>query len=158
MRQNLSIDRAGRAEIVLRQGLLGGFERLLDRRCSGSGLATPKLQQPLHEDLDLTLRKGADEPVDRPALEKGVDRRDGLDAHLPGQIRVLVDIDLDHANGAFGLAHSLLQKRAELLACAAQGARRAAAAARGGGAGPSPRCSRRRQRIGAGRNFDQGSR
>ncbi len=66
--------------------------------------------------LHLAFGNGALESVDRPAVAEGIDRRNRLDAHLRRQLFILVDVDLDHAHGAFGLAHGLFQRRAELLA------------------------------------------
>ncbi len=42
-----------------------------------------------------------------------------MNAHLLRDLGALVDIDLDHADGAIGLAHRFFQQRTELLAGAA---------------------------------------
>src|SRR6266851_2646841 len=53
---------------------------------------------------------------DGPAVLEGVDGGDRLDAHLLRDLGALVDVDLDHAHGAIGLAHRLFQQWPELLA------------------------------------------
>ena len=60
-------------------------------------------REALDERLDLALRQRADEAVDRLAVPEGVDRRDRLDAQLLRDLRVLVDVDLDHADLAVGV-------------------------------------------------------
>src|SRR6266851_4453417 len=111
--QDLAVDIGGAAGIAGGEGLLRHLERLLDRRGAGGAA------EALDELLDLALRQGADEAVDRPPVLEGIDGGDRLDAHLLRDLRALVDIDLDHAHGALGLAHRLLEQRPQLLARAA---------------------------------------
>src|SRR5690606_2498348 len=44
------------------------------------------------------------------------DRRDGLDAHLAGNGRMVIDIELDELHAALGLVDDTLQDRRKLLA------------------------------------------
>ena len=60
-------------------------------------------------------------PGHRLAADEGIDRRHRLDAQLLGQLRVLVDVDLDQPDLALGRAHQLLEHRRQLLARAAPG-------------------------------------
>src|SRR5207302_4746072 len=91
--------------------LFGHRQRLLDRR--GATLSTA---QTLHELLDLALGHSTDKAIDRPPVLEGVNRGDRLDAHLLRDFGVLVDIELDHSNGAVGGANGLFEDRPELLA------------------------------------------
>src|SRR3546814_40376 len=95
------------------------LEGLIDRaraEARGAGLA-----QALDESLDLAFGLRALEAVDRLALEEGIDRGNRLDPELPGELLVLVDIDLHHADGAGGGRHGAFQQGAELLAGPAPG-------------------------------------
>src|SRR5215831_9436330 len=90
--------------------LLGHRQRLLD----GRGTALPAAQA-LDELPDLAFGQGTDKTVDRPAVLEGVDCRNRLDTHLLSDFGVLVDIELDHPNGAIGGADGLFQDRSELF-------------------------------------------
>src|SRR6202035_3187358 len=85
--------------------------RLLDRR--GATLSTT---QALDELLDLALGQGPDKTVDRPAILEGINGRDRLDAHLLRDLRVFVDVELDHPDGAVCGADRLFEDRPKLLA------------------------------------------
>ena len=113
--QDLRIDARGAGVVARLQGLLRHRHRFLDRR----GAAALAAADPLDELLDLALRLRADKAVDRPAVLEGVNRRDRLDAHLLRDLRVFVDVELDHAHRAVGGAYRLFEDRAELLARAA---------------------------------------
>ena len=62
------------------------------------------------------LRQRPHEAVDRLAVDEGEHRRDRLDAQLPRDRRVLVDVHLDELDLALGGPHHLFQHRGELLA------------------------------------------
>ena len=64
---------------------------------------------------------GADEAVDGLALIEGEDRGNRLDAQRLGDLRLLVDVDLDHLDGAASFADQFLKQWPELLARAAPG-------------------------------------
>src|SRR4029077_19221512 len=98
--QDLREERHGGAVIAGLRRLLGHRQRLVDRRRAATSAA-----QPLHELLDLAFRQRANEPVDRPAILEGIDRRDRLDAHLLRDLGIVVDVQLDHADRAIGGAH-----------------------------------------------------
>src|SRR5215472_16013102 len=101
--------------VALLGGLLRHLQGLLHRRgCRSAAEA-------LNELPDLALWEGADEAIHRPTVLERVHRRDRLDAHLLSDLRVLVDVDLDHPNGAVGRTHCLLELRSELFAGPAPG-------------------------------------
>ena len=109
------------AKICAAVGVVLGGERLAacgDRRLDLLGQAA-LAAQPVDELLDLAFGQRAHEAVDRLAVDEGEDRRDRLDAHLRGELLVLVDIDLDELHLAIGLAHDLFEQRRQLLAGAA---------------------------------------
>ncbi len=97
-------------------GLYGRRQRLGDL-----GLVAGLADQLLDEFPDLALRNGAHEAVHRLAVLEGDDRRDGLDAELPGHRRMLVDVHLHQPDLAARLRDDLLQSRLQLLAGAAPG-------------------------------------
>ena len=72
--------------------------------------------QLLHKGAQLRFRNGAHESVNRLAVLEGVNRWNGLDAQLTRDFLILVDVDLDEADGAPGLVHHLLQQRPQLFA------------------------------------------
>src|SRR5262252_6981401 len=113
--QYLRIECAGAGMIPLLLRLFSHSQGFLDRR----GAAAPPAAEALNELLDLALGHGADEAVNRPPILERVNRRDRLNAHLLGNLGVLVDIDLDHPNSAVGGANGLFEDRPELLAGAA---------------------------------------
>ncbi|MNL18604.1 hypothetical protein D3C87_1397560 [compost metagenome] len=93
-----------------------GFERIglgLARRGAGNDLVgkTPHF----------ALRHGAHEAIHGATAGKGEDGREGLDAELAGNVRVLVDIDLDQLDLAGLFPDHLFDGRAELAAGAAPG-------------------------------------
>jgi hypothetical protein len=58
---------------------------------------------------DLALGQGTHEAINGLAIDKGKYRRDGLHAHLGGDLLVLVNIDFDEAHLAIGLFHDRRQ-------------------------------------------------
>jgi hypothetical protein len=111
--EHLGVDRGGGSAVARVQGGLRLFHRGFDGRRSGRARAAGQI---VDEGLHLAFRQGAHEPVDRLAVHEGIDRRDGLDAHLLGEGLVLVDIDLDQPDRAAGGLDHFLDRRAELLA------------------------------------------
>ena len=77
--------------------------------------------QSLDELLHLAFGDRAHEAVDRLAVPEGVNGRDRLDAQLLRDLRVLVDIHLDHAHLALGVGDRLLEQGGELFAGPAPG-------------------------------------
>ncbi len=76
-------------------------------------------QQLVNELRQLRFRQRTLEPIDRAAIQKGIDGGDGLDAELGGQRLVLVHIDLDQRHlGCTGCNQSF-QRRPQRLARAA---------------------------------------
>ena len=69
--------------------------------------------------VHLAARQRTLEAVDRLTVVEGIDGRDRPDPELLRDLRVLVDIDLDHLHLAAGRLHRRFQRRAELLAGAA---------------------------------------
>src|SRR5262249_9325407 len=72
--------------------------------------------QPFDEGDDLALRQGAEEAVDRLAVDESEDCRNRLDTELPRDRGVLVDVHLDELYLALGGTNRFLQHRCELLA------------------------------------------
>src|SRR5215471_9579272 len=72
--------------------------------------------QRLHEGTDLAFRNRAHEAVDGLSVLEGVHGRNRLDAQLPRDLLVLVDVDLDELDGALRLSNDLFDCRPELLA------------------------------------------
>src|SRR5215217_2938397 len=66
------------------------------------------------ESAHFTLGHGAHEAIDRTAASKGEDGRDRLHAELPGDARMLVDIDLDELDGARLFGDHLFERRRQL--------------------------------------------
>ena len=65
--------------------------------------------QAVHELLQLAFGQSTHEAINRLAVDEGIDRGDRLDAHLLGELLVLVHVDLHHADLAIGLAHNLFE-------------------------------------------------
>src|SRR5487761_835211 len=110
--QHLGPDVDGARSVAGGVRLLGEGQRVVDRR-SGTGGAAER-GEALHELLHLRIGQRADEAVDRPAVLEGIDRRDRLDAHLLRQLGILVDVDLDQPDRAFGVLDRLLDRRTGL--------------------------------------------
>jgi hypothetical protein len=82
-----------------RGGDIAGFEQRIafgDQLLRARG--TAGAGDPSDEFLDLALRQGADEAVDRLAVGEGDHRGDRLDAQLAGHRRMIVDVHLDQAD------------------------------------------------------------
>ena len=93
---------------------LGGFE-------IGRDVAGGVADQPRDEGVDARFGQRSHEAVDRPPVLEGEHGGDRLHAHLPGDLRMLVDIELDQPDRALCRAHGLFQDRRELAAGAAPG-------------------------------------
>src|SRR3546814_19220124 len=81
--QYLREDGGSGLRVARLQRRLSLLEGLIDRaraEARGAGLA-----QALHESPDFVFRPRALNPVDRPALEAGIDRGTRLDPHAPGE-------------------------------------------------------------------------
>ncbi len=65
---------------------------------------------------DLALRQRSHEAVGRLAVDESDDRGDRLDAHLPGNGGMLVDVHLDELDLALGRLDHLFEDGGELLA------------------------------------------
>ena len=98
---------------------VGQMLRLLDRDLFRR--RPERAREALDEGLDLALRQGAREAVDRLAVAERVDHRDRLDAQLLGELGALVDVDLDQPDLAAGGLDHALEDRPELLAGPAPG-------------------------------------
>ena len=88
---------------------LGGFEV---RRDVARGVA----DQARDKGVDARLGQRSHEAVDRTAVLEGEHGGDRLHAHLAGDLRVVVDIELDQPDRALRRAHRLFQDRRELAA------------------------------------------
>ena len=69
--------------------------------------------------LQLAFGQRSHEAIDRLAVDEGKHRGNRLNAHLLGELLVLVDIDLDHADLAVGLLDDFFESWPQLLARAA---------------------------------------
>ena len=106
----------------LRRGVeVAGGQRRLGRFDVGRDVVDRVADQPRDEGVDARLWQRAHEAVDRTAVLEGEYGWDRLDAHLPGNLRVVVDIELDQPDRALRRAHGLLQDRRELAAGPAPG-------------------------------------
>ena len=94
------------------QRRLGGFEIRRD-------VAGRVADQPRDEGVDPRFGQRSHEAVDRLPVLEGEHGGDRLHAHLPGDLRVIVDIELDQLDRALRRAHRLFQHRRELAAGAA---------------------------------------
>src|SRR5690606_13860579 len=89
-------------------------ERLLDP-------ARITRRQAADELAHLAFGNGAHETVDGPAVLEGDHGGDGLDSELPGNGRMLVDIEFGELHAPARLAYDLFKHRGQLLAWAAPG-------------------------------------
>ena len=96
-------------DVAGRQRGLGGLE-------IGGGVAGSSPIRRAMKALTRDFRQRAHEAVDRPAVLEGEHRRDRLHAHLAGNLRMLVDIELDQPDRALCRPHGLFQDRRELAA------------------------------------------
>jgi len=109
--ENRRVDRNGGRGIAL-----GDRGRGFVQHFCHIGAAGDALRQFLDEGLDLAFRHRAHETIDRLAVDEGDHGWDRLNAHLAGNLRVLVDVHLDEFDLAFRAAHRVFEDRAELLA------------------------------------------
>ena len=96
--------------VAFLQRLLGGCQHGGDIRL---GVLA---DEPVDEGADGALRLRAHEAVERTAIAEGIDRRQRLHAQLPGDARVLVDVDLHEPHLAAVALDDLLEHRRQLLA------------------------------------------
>ncbi len=85
----------------------------------GLRLAAAIADESPNEGVHAGLRQRPHKSVDGLSILEREHRRDGLHAHLAGNLRMLVDIELDQPDGPFARAHGLLEDRGELTAGAA---------------------------------------
>ena len=107
------VEVGGAGGVAFRQRLVGRLQQVLFLA------ADAVLGDALDEGGHLALRQRAEKAVDRLAVDEGEHRRDRLDAELPGDRGVLVDIHLDQLHLALGGPDHLFEHRGELLARAA---------------------------------------
>ena len=88
---------------------LGGFE--VRRNVAGR-----VADQTRDKGVDAGFGQRSHEAVDRTPVLEGEHGGDGLHAHLPGDLRMIVDIELDQPDRALCRAHRLFQDRRELAA------------------------------------------
>ncbi len=98
---------------ALGEHLFGRFNRL------GQSAVTAQCRRVFHKSGDFRPRNRALEAIDRLALPKGINRRDGLHAQLSRDALVLIHVDLDHPHRAACCGHCRFELRAEGFARAA---------------------------------------
>src|SRR5262249_54323040 len=110
LRQHLGVE-IGRARgIALGERVIGALQQIFFLA------AEAILGDALDESRHLAFRQRAEKTVDRLAVDEGEHCRDRLDAELPRNRGVLVDVHLDELYLALGGAHDLFQHRTQLLA------------------------------------------
>ncbi|MOA05696.1 hypothetical protein D3C78_1253060 [compost metagenome] len=85
------------------------------------GIARVRSGNLFDELLDLAFRNGTHEAIHGPAVGKGDDCRNGLDAELAGNGRMIVNVQLHELHTAIRLVDDLLKHRRQLFARAAPG-------------------------------------
>src|SRR5437868_12516397 len=109
--QHLGKELSRRLMILLRQRSAGY------RNSSVELFSEPAFRaKPIHELLDLAFGQRAHESIHRLAVDEGENRRDGLHAHLRGDLLVFIDVDLDQLHLAVGGLDNFLKTGAKLLA------------------------------------------
>jgi hypothetical protein len=76
---------------------------------------------PFDKFFHLAFRQSAHEAVNGPSILEGENGRNGLDLQTLGNLRMLINVDLDQRGSAFGALHHFFDNRTKLFAGAAPG-------------------------------------